>query len=267
MHLSINNYSVIALPESFQHPNVQRLHFNDNHITEWTELAKLSRAFPKLHTLIACGNPIHEIPELDCGLFPCLQTLNLNDSALSSWASLEHLQALCSLQELSVMKVPLGKDLDQKKRHKAFVARLPNILKLNKSVVTDKDRETAERWLIRELAVLPDPPAIYLALVQKHGRVTQLAGVDLSPPKTVKVEFHFDDQDRPMEEGEVILKQTVWEFKTWIAKHLLSMPTSSFRVSYTDNSTFACGELFKHNNKYLYTYRFNDGTEIHIHMK
>lgn len=265
--MSINNYDVIALPETFQHPNVQRLHFNENQITEWAELAKLSHAFPNLHTLIACGNPIREIPELTSDLFPCLQMLNLNNSALSSWTSLEHLQALCKLEELSVMKVPLGKDMDQRKRRKAFVARLPKIVKLNKSVVTDKDREAAEHWLIRELAVMPDPPTIYQALVEKHGPVNKLADVDLSPPKTVKVEFHFDGLDRPKEEGEVVLNQTVWEFKTWIAKNLLSMPTSSFRVFYMDPSIMAGTDVFRHNNKYVYSYRFTEGTEIHIEMK
>ena len=269
VHLSINSYRTVALPDTFQHSTVQRLHFNENLITEWAELAKLSHAFPNLRTLIACGNPIQEIPELPPDLFPSLQTLNLNDCALCSWASLEHLHALGKLVGLSVMKVPLGKDMDQKKRRKAFVARLPNVVKLNKSVVSEKEREAAERWLIRELSGTQDPPAIYQTLVGKHGQMAQLADVNLSPPQTINLEFHFEDSEQPVEKRDVALKQTVKEFKTWIGKHLLSMPPSSFRLYYHDRTwgTWDSTGVLNQNQRSLHSYRFGAGTEIHIQMR
>lgn len=264
--MSINKYSTISLPETFQHPTIQRVHLNDNQITEWVELAKLSHAFPSLHTLIACSNPIREIPELSVALFPSLQCLNLTNSALCTWASLEHLQALGKLEDLSVMKVPLGKEMAEKNRRKAFVARLPKIAKLNKSVVTEREREAAERWLIRDLQAKPDQSAFYQALVEKHGELKQLADIDLSPPKTMELEFHFDEEERPAEKRKVVLKQTIWEFKTWVGKNLLSMPPSRFRLLFDDKG-WANRGLLQHNQRTLYSYRFSEETEIHIQMK
>ena len=275
--MSINSYRTVALPDTFQHSTIQRLHFNENLITEWAELAKLSHAFPNLRTLIACGNPIQEIPELPPDLFPSLQTLNLNDCALCSWPSLEHLHALGKLVDLSVMKIPLGKDMDQKKRRNAFVARLPNVVKLNKSIVNEREREAAERWLIRELSGTQDLPAIYQTLVVKHGELNQLADIDLGAPREgfgedphdpscVKMEFHFDGEDRPMEEREVNMNWTCKQFKSWIAKELLGMPSSSFGIWYHDKSWVHILPL-KPNKTFLRILRLDEQTEIHIRMK
>lgn len=277
LHLSINSYRTVTLPDTFQHPTIQRLHFNENLVTEWAELAKLSHAFPNLHTLIACGNPIQEITELSSDLFPSLHTLNLNDCALCSWASLEHLHILGKLKDLSVMTVPLGKDMDEKKRRKAFIARLPNVVKLNKSVVSEKERETAERWLIRELSGMENPPAIYHTLVGKHGELNQLADIDLGAtqagfgeephdPSRVKMEFHFDSEDRPMEEREVNINWTCRKFKSWVAKELLGMPPSSFNIWYCDKAWVYQMPLDA-KKTFLRILRLDERTEIHIRMK
>ena len=265
--MSLNNYSSITLPDTFQHSTIQKLYFNENQITDWAELSKFSHAFPSLRTLIASSNPIQEIPELKPGLFPSLHTLNLNNCGLCSWDSLEHLSTLSKLEELSVMKVPLGEDMDEKKRRKAFVAHLPNIVMLNKSVVSAEEREIAERWFIRDLADRPDPPAIYHTLVEKHKITTKLADVKLNPPKTITFEFHFDGEDRPMEKREFPLKSTVGQLRSWVGENLLSMPTSSFRLYYNDRSWFSMDVFTRtHNNRYLHSYRFSEETEIHIEM-
>lgn len=175
---------------------------------------------------------------------------------------------LCKLQELSVLKVPLGREMEEKTRRKAFIARLPNIRKLNKSVVTETEREMSERWLIREMKDLPNPPAIYHLLVKKHGELKPLADVNLSPVDKVTMEFHFDGQDRMVERREVNLHQTVFDLKKWVSKTMVGLPVSRFELRFHDKAlTDWGGEVLKNNQKMLYSYRMNDGDEIHVRLK
>lgn len=256
----MNNYSGVDLTEAFLHSNLKQLNLNENSIQEWEEFVKLSHAFPNLQSLFASNNPVQKIHPLSSGIFPSLFTLNLNGSGLHQWQCIERLQELCQLKELSVMKIPLGAEMEEKKRRQAFVARLPRIAKLNKSSVTDTERETAERWLLREVKGSPDPPAVYQDLLKKHGQLDPLADVNLNPVEMVTLEFVICDEDGRVEERTVNVDQTVWDLKTWIADHLLGVPVSRFRV-------WARGQLMKQNQKYLYTYRFYDGDSLQIEMK
>lgn len=266
--MSINSYTDVNLPEAVLHSDLERLYLNDNKISEWAKLVKMSTAFPSLRTLIACNNPIQDIPELTSDIFPSLCTLNLNGSALSSWQSIEHLQALCQLEELSVLKVPVGERMEEKARRKALIARLPRVSKLNKSAVSESERESAERWFIRDCTDKPDPPAVYHELVRKHGQLNPLVEVDLNPQVTVTLQFHFqiDGKEKAMEERVVNVDQTLWELKTWVGKNLLGMPTSSFDMWYCEQH-MRSRVMLTQNQKFLYTYRFHDGTKINIDMK
>lgn len=191
------------------------------------------------------------------------------------------MQALCSLEELCITKVPLTQHMeDDKVRRQACISRLPRVRKLNKTTVTEGEREAAERWLLRDMADHPNPPAYYQALVEKHGHLNPLAEVNLGPPRTVTMHFHYAAGERiVMEERTVSLEQTVWDFKTWIAEELLTVPVNSFELSY-DNGLMANKWLprslkplgIKDFGRYMYQYkdlkyRFCDGCEIHITMK
>lgn len=259
--MSMNNYSAIHLTDTFVHSNLKQLTMNDNKIRGWEEFIKLSHAFPNLQALIATSNPLQKIPPISSeDTFPSLSTLNLNGSDLCTWQCVENLHALAQLKELSVLKIPLGAEMKEKQRRQAFVARLPRLSKLNKSTVTETERETAERWFVREMADRPDPPPIYQELLKKHGKLDPLADVNLNPVKMVAIKFHFDSEERSVEERTVNVDQTLWDFKKWIAEDLVGMPVASFRLWY-------CGNLLKHNQKYLYTYRLHNGDKIHIEMK
>ena len=265
----MNDYCNVNLSKCFLHAHLKYLHLNDNKIECWDELTKLSVAFPSLQKLIVSNNPIHCIPpSLDSSTFPQLLILNFNNTALCSWDSIECLSVLCKLQELSLLKIPLGKQMDEKMRRKAFIARLPNIKKLNKSVVTESEREMSERWLIREMKDVPDPPVVYHHLIKKHGELKPLADINLNPVDRVIMEFHFDGLDRKMERREVNLDQTVFELKKWVSATLVGKPVNRFLLNFRDKTlTDWAGEELKNNQKMLYNYRMNDGDEIHVWMK
>ena len=114
LHLSNNGYITIEFDPSFSHPSLSRLHFNNNAISKWEEITKLSSAFPGLQKLVACSLPIAEIPQQSTELFLSLNSLYLNDSSLSSWESVEHIASLPKLSDLSILNLPLSRHLDEK---------------------------------------------------------------------------------------------------------------------------------------------------------
>lgn len=264
----MNEYHDVNLPPAFSHSQLKKLHLNSNKMSKWTEFAKLSPAFPNLQVLIAADNPLEDIPSLEPDLFPHLRTLSLNQSQLKSWSSLECLNVLCHLRELSVLNVPLGGALEAKHRRQMFVAHLPGITKLNKSVVTETEREAAERKFIREMRDKSEQqPAVYHQLLKKHGELAPLAEVDMRPADKVRMEIYFDDMEKEMEERDIKLSQTVLELKTWIAHTLLDVPVATIKLWWLDRDSPQGMELLAWNQKRLYTYRMHNGDELHVQFK
>ena len=264
LHLSINDYTTVDFDPSFSHPSISRLHFNHNTISKWEEITKLSTAFPGLQKLVASSLPVAEIPQQNTDLFPSLSSLYLNDSSLSNWVSVEHLASLSKLTDLSILNLPLTTRLKEKERRFAVIGRLPELQSLNKSSITETEREDAERWLIRQFMDDPTPPTIYHTLVAKHGIVNRLADVDLRPQTTALFEITFQDK---CEQHHVNIKQTLKKFKQWLSENIVGLPPSTFRVFYLDVGS-ECGEIeMKYEQRELYRYRVKDGDKIHIQLK
>ena len=273
LHLSNNGYSFVNLDPDFNHTALKRLHINDNSLSNWKDFQKLSPAFPNLQILVATLNPLTEISPIDLcsALFPELKSLNLNSSSLEKWESVENLAAMGKLTDISLLKMPLGAELQEKQRRFAVIARLPNLKKLNKSEITETEREDAERWLIRTYDHDPNPPAVYSSLHQKHGTLDPLVDIDLSPQLKATVEFCFDD--RRSELHCIHLQQTTLQLKRWLSKHL-GVPPSSFRLFYVEagqklgeNGVNYGGEFMNYGSTCLYRYKIKDGGRIYVQMK
>ena len=273
LHLSNNGYSFVDLDPDFKHTALKRLHINDNSLSNWKDFQKLSPAFPNLQALVATSNPLAEISPIDpCSAsFPELKSLNLNSSSLDKWESVENLAALVKLTDISLLKMPLGAELQEKQRRFAVIARLLNLKKLNKSEITETEREDAERWLIRTYEHDPNPPAVYSFLYQKHGTLDPLVDIDLSPQLKATIEFCFED--RRSELHSIHLQQTTLQLKRWLGKHL-GVPPSSFRLLFVElgeklgewGVNFG-GELMCYGSTCLYRYKIKDGDRIYVQMK
>ena len=264
LHLSNNDYTSVDLDPAFSHPSISTLHLNNSTISKWEEITKLSSAFPDLNKLVAGSLPVTEIPELDCEVFPSLCSLNLNDSSLGDWASIEHLAALPKLSDLSVLNFPLGAKFKEKERRFAVIGRLPNLQWLNKSSITETEREDAERWLIRQFLDVASPPPIYHALVAKHGAVARLVEVNLRPKVTAEVEFHFQGT---CEQKTINIAQTVKEFKLWLSEKIVGLPPSEFVVYYHDVGAPWGTDILRHESRALHSYRIKDGDKIFVELK
>ena len=263
LHLSKNNYPQVDFDPAFQHKSLKRLHINDNSLSDWREIEKLSPAFPNLQILVATSNPLADVPPLDPSVFPELSSLNLNGAKISNWKCIDQLNALAKLKELSLLKLPLTASMEMKTRRFAVVARLPKLRKLNKSEISESEREDAERWLIRQCGRDSNPPAVYDSLVQKHGSLSPLAVVDLSPKPVGNIEFCYED--RRSEIHRVKLNKSVSSLKKWVGQRI-SVAPSSFRLIYVHTDVTLADEIMSISSKRLHSYGVEDGDKIHVQM-
>ena len=91
--------------------------------------------------------------------------------------------------------VPLGQGMSERERRFSIIARMPGLLRLNKSDISVTERENAERWLIRRYQDETEKPQIHQTLVDTHGLLEPLADINLSPSHEVTLQFLIDHAD------------------------------------------------------------------------
>ena len=85
LHLSLNNYTSVDLPEDFIYPSLTRLFFNKNRVEAWSQVSRLGRAFPGLQQLYLAETGLASLDEDGDRLaqqFPTLALLSLNKTQL-----------------------------------------------------------------------------------------------------------------------------------------------------------------------------------------
>ena len=277
LHLSNNMYNdssleLLDVDDMPQHQGLVKLFFVENQLTQWNAIEVLGDLFPNLQTLLLNDNPVREITPTEATKFPNLQTLNLNKSQVNLWESVENLASYPQLVHLSLRHVPIGNDMNEKERRFAMIARLPSMQLLNKSVISEEERQDAERWLIREYSNKPNQPHIYQNLVAKHGMLKPLVEVNLAPKKEVSVEFQYEGIDRHSDIHKINTHQTTKQLRCWIGRTLLLVPPSKLRLFYTDTecvNVYASEEM-KIDSKELYRYGrygIKDGDLIEVVLK
>ena len=259
----------LQLNEYPQHNGLKTIHLASNNIKEWNSVETIGRLFPNLETLLISVNPLDNITPSG-EKFKKLRNLNLNNTEVSSWDSVESLLTFPDLTDLSMWHVPIGSDLNDKERRFAVISRLPAIQSLNKSSVSESEREDAERWLIREYQEHPKRPSVYENLTERHGRLQPLVDVDLSPKKQVSLEFSYEGFERQREIHSVATEQTTKQLKCWVGQKLLQVSPSKLRMYYVDmegNDVVYGSELMMFDTRPLYYYRMKDGDRIEIALK
>ena len=271
LHLSKNNYSDddLSLSDYQEHQGVRMVHLVSNNIKEWESAEIVGKLFPSLETLIISSNPLDNVTPSG-GHFKRLQRLNLNDTNVSSWDSLESLLTFPDLKNLSLWHVPIGSDLDEKERRFAMISRLPAIEQLNKSSVSATEREDAERWLVRRYQGEGKRPSVYEDLTSKHGTLQPLPNIDLSPKKQVSLEFTFEGINRRTEVHSVCTEQTGKQLRAWLAgDSMLGVPTSKLMLVYVDfeEGNVYDTQVIRPNANPLYYYKMKDGDKIEVIFK
>ncbi|XP_016341824.1 tubulin-specific chaperone cofactor E-like protein isoform X3 [Sinocyclocheilus anshuiensis] len=151
LFLCLNEYESVSV-SSIPCPSLRLLHITDNQLQDWAEVRKLGLIYPGLVSLILANNSlssIHEPEDSLLRLFPNLRSINLHNSGLCCWEDIEKLNFFPKLQEVRVMGIPLLQPYTDQERRYLMVAQLPHVTVLNGSVVTNGEREDAERFFIR----------------------------------------------------------------------------------------------------------------------
>lgn len=261
LYLSLNGYDTVPVA-SEKYTNIRNLGINKHSIKQWDEIGKLGFAFPKLTALWMSDCPLENIvPSEITQQFPSLKSLSLNDTQLNSWEDIDALKEFPALTDVSLMGIPLLSEYSDPVRRQLLIARLPKIQKLNKTDVTEDEREDAERFFIRHHMDDDNPPSRYLELVQTHGMLNRLADVNLRPKESAMISFIFDDQ--PLFKQEINLMQTTTSLKRYLGESI-GIPPPGFRMFYKDVDFCYGLEEMVFGARKLYRYNMKDGDEIHV---
>ncbi|XP_037534359.1 tubulin-specific chaperone cofactor E-like protein [Nematolebias whitei] len=196
LFLCLNDYSSVNA-SSVACPSVRLLHITDNSLQDWAEVRKFGSMFPCLDSLVMANNNLASIQDnkdILQRLFPNLRSINLHNSGLNQWEDIEKLNYFPKLEEVRLQGIPLLQTYTNAERRSLMIAQLPSISLLNGSVVTDSEREDAERFFIRYHLDCPkeELPYRYHSLVTKYGKLEPLAEIDLRPRCQAQVEVHCE---------------------------------------------------------------------------
>uniref|UniRef100_A0A3P9P4N4 Tubulin folding cofactor E-like a n=1 Tax=Poecilia reticulata TaxID=8081 RepID=A0A3P9P4N4_POERE len=262
LFLCLNEYSSVSA-SSVACPTLRLLHITDNSLHDWAEVGKFGSMFPSLDTLIMANNNLASIQDNEdilARLFPNLRRINLNNSGLNRWEDIEKLNFFPKLEEVRLQGIPLLQPYTKAERRNLMIAQLPSVSQLNGSVVTDSEREDAERFFIRHYLDCPEKelPFRYHSLITKYGKLEPLAEIDLRPRCRAQVEVHCEEK---VEQLCIRLDQTVAELKKQLTT-VVQLSTNSMRLYYIDKDSAFGPEELKYNNRALHSYSIQDGDEI-----
>ncbi|XP_008306966.1 tubulin folding cofactor E-like a isoform X2 [Cynoglossus semilaevis] len=262
LFLCLNEYSSVSAP-TVTCPTLRLLHITDNSLQDWAEVRKFGSMFPGLDTLVMANNNLGTIPDskdILQRLFPNLRSINLNNSGLNRWEDIEKLNFFPKLVEVRLQGIPLLETYTNVERRSLMIAHLPAISLLNGSVVTDSEREDAERFFIRYHVEFPEKelPFRYHSLVTKYGKLEPLAEIDLRPRWRAQVEVHCEGK---VEQLTIRLDQNVAALKKQLTT-VVQLSTNSMRLYYIDKCTAFGPEEMKYNTRALHSYSIQDGDEL-----
>ncbi|TKS81463.1 Tubulin-specific chaperone cofactor E-like protein [Collichthys lucidus] len=262
LFLCLNEYSSVSA-SSVACPTLRLLHITDNSLKDWAEVRKFGFMFPSLDTLVMANNNLASIQDnkdILQRLFPNLRSMNLHNSGLNRWDDIEKLNFFPKLEEVRLQGIPLLQAYTNAERRSLMIAQLPSISLLNGSVVTDSEREDAERFFIRYYLDYPEEelPYRYHSLVTKYGKLEPLAEIDLRPRCHAQVEVHCEEK---VEQLNIRLDQTVAELKKQLTT-VVQLSTNSMRIYYINKCSAFGPEEMKYNTRALHSYSIQDGDEI-----
>lgn len=262
LFLCLNEYSNVRA-SSMACASLRLLHISDNSLHDWAEVRKIGSMFPNLDTLVMANNNLASIQDnkdILQRLFPNLRSINLHNSGLNQWEDIEKLNFFPKLEEVRLQGIPLLQTYTNAERRSLMIAQLPAISMLNGSIVSDDEREDAERFFIRYHVDCPEKelPCRYHCLVTKYGKLEPLAEIDLRPRYHAQVEVHYEEKVEPLN---IRLNQTVAGLKKQVAT-VVQLSTNNMRLYYIDKGSAFGPEEMKYNTRALHSYSIQDGDEI-----
>jgi len=187
----VNDFTEVPNDLNRRFEQLKVLSVASNRFQEWSEVRKLGKLFPNLVSLNLSENPLQRITiDSNCDREFCeLERLNVMETKIDNWESIDNLRNLPKLTELRIKGSPIysGKSLTEKQHRLLTVARLPKLIKLNASPIEDEEREDGERMYIRFHMQSEQKPKRYEELISEHGKLDVLAEVNFDRSSIVNV--------------------------------------------------------------------------------
>ncbi|XP_046552821.1 tubulin-specific chaperone cofactor E-like protein [Haliotis rubra] len=266
LHLSLNDYTVlINIPDDFSYPSLHKLHFNGNNVTDWSQIKQLGHTFTQLKNLVLTTCELTSLGDKEeiAAAFPHLCVLNINKTCISKWEEIDKLRLFPALTDVRVVGIPLFEGIPDKKRRQLMIARTPNVVYLNGSIVPAQEREDAERAFVRHYMDGDNKPTRYDELEARYGKLDALVNIDMKPPSSCKVTVILDDRQ---EEMDVCVNQTVKQFKKFLT-NFVGQPPAKWVLFYHETELNFGPRRMVYPNRKLYAYNVSDGDEFIIMMK
>ena len=137
----------------------------------------------------------------------------LSETRISSIDELFILQQKCpSMKEIRLTDVPLVSALPEDVQRDVVIACMPQLKRLNGSLISSDEIEKAERVFVRHYRPCKDMSqplrAVYDNLVERHGLLEPLRNIDLGLPKkkaTLKVTWFYDEMEEHAQHPPILI--------------------------------------------------------------
>ncbi|CAL4121187.1 unnamed protein product [Meganyctiphanes norvegica] len=271
LHLCMNNFKTVD-GAGKKYPSINRIHFNSNPVSLWSEVEALGDLFPNLEVLILAECPLKSLSSESQRYvvkFPNLKYLSLNSTQICSWDSVDMCNCFPKLSELRLQSCPLFEEHKDSERRSLTIARVWKIQRLNGgSMITEEEREMAERSFIRHYKQQSERPKRYDELVSQHGDLEPLVEVNLKPEKYVKITVRY--REKVLEKTLSVYLRVV-DLKKLLEPEL-GLPASKMRLFYIDRGVgfgeaYAPEEIKLNVKKQLYAMNVHTGDEFYIESK
>ncbi|ELU09514.1 hypothetical protein CAPTEDRAFT_44184, partial [Capitella teleta] len=265
LHLSLIELNELRPLESdFRFPSVKELYINrigiDN--SEKT-LCVLGRIFPCLENLVMLNNAVTSLASTQKEIresFPCLKSLNISETELQEWSEVEKIKFFPVLSSVRLQGIQFLQEIDEKLRRQLLIAYLPNVQRLNASLINETERNDAERACIRYYMDRPEKPPRYYELEEIHGRLDPLVTVDFTAQSSVTVMVKYEDRSflKALD-----VHMTMKQARNLLTKELGLRP-KDFTLLHNDILCPQGPDRMSYPDRHLRRYGVIDGSEIYI---
>ena len=154
LHAGFNNMELSPLTDLQGLNSLRLLNLEHNRISSWTDVKCLG-LLPNLQSLNLNTNRIPSIEQSNTNgqqLFARLTTLNLSDNLIATWKDIHLLNSYPSLVDVRIKRNPITAVKLPGHSFSMLAGRLRNVMVLNGSRMTDRERLDAELYYLSECA-------------------------------------------------------------------------------------------------------------------
>ncbi|KAM7534326.1 hypothetical protein Aperf_G00000105629 [Anoplocephala perfoliata] len=278
LHTALNDYTSCCpqnstFADSPQFPNLKDLYFSNNQFASWSDVCCLGTHFPSLQHIVLLHNPLQTIPAKSDKSketpFTSVEDLNLMETLIDSWESVDALnQWFPALKSLRLgQELPLATDCNNETFKYDVISRLPTLTSYNVSLISEEERERAERDFVRRFGQLEEAlrPKRFWELERQHGYVAPFVSINLNPRKTVRLRIRFGDQEKW---HTCSMRKSITRLRNELCSlfEISNAEARKMRLIYFDAGLVeATGpEEMRFGSRQLYTYHPNDGDTLMI---